>query len=167
VVAQLKDLGARAAEAAGAAKEAAVGAARQARRKAADAASALVENVGGEAGRLLEEQKGLAALEVARYGKIVRQSGRTLNAVGLGRYAESAAGLLDGLAGYLDNRRATELLEDAGAVARRHPGVMIGGMFLAGVALSRLIRIATAAEPGEERDAGVTRRRRRAGARRR
>ena len=110
------------------------------------------EAIKEEAERLFDEQKGKAASKVTRYGKAVHQAAHALRAVkaeGLAEYADSAADAVEGLTSYLEERNLAQVLQDAGEVARRHPGMVIGGMFLTGFAAARFLK-ASASREGEE-----------------
>lgn len=143
VVEQLKDLKGRAADVAGAVRESAGSAAGRVKKKAAEMTRAVTGTIKEEAERLFDEQKGKAASKVTRYGKVVHQAAHALRAVkaeGLAEYVDSAGEKIEGLTEYLEERNLTQVLQDAGEVARRHPGMMIGGMFLTGLALARFLK---------------------------
>ena len=143
VVEQLKELKDRAVDAAGAVRESASGAAEQVKQRASEMTRAITGGIAEEAGRLFEEQKGKAASKVARYGKVIHQSAHALRAVkadGLAEYVDAAADKVEGINEYLEERTLAQVLDDAGEVARSHPGMMLGGMFVAGFALARFLK---------------------------
>ena len=76
---------------------------------------------------------------------------RAVKAEGLADYVDSAAGAVEQLNQYLEERNLAQVIEDAGEVARRHPGMVIGGMFLTGLALGRFLK-ASESRQGEESD---------------
>ena len=155
VVEQLKELKNRAADAAGAVRESASGAAEQVKQRASEMTRAITGGIAEEAGRLFDEQKGKAASKVARYGKVIHQSAHALRAVkadGLAEYVDSAAEKVEGINEYLEERNLAQVLEDVGEVARRHPGMMLGGMFVAGFAMARFLK--ASGEGAEEEDSG-------------
>ena len=151
-LARLKDV---AADAAGTVRRSAGRGAEQVRKKAADIAKAIGGTVKDEAERLFDEQKGKAASQVTRYGKTIKQAGHALRAVkaeGLADYVDSAAGAVEQLNQYLEERNLTQVIEDAGEVARRHPGMVIGGMFLTGLALGRFLKASDSRQGDEDSD---------------
>jgi|SRR3954467_2332076 hypothetical protein len=152
LVEELKQLKGRASEVAGAVREGAGAAAGRVKEGAAEMTRAITGTIKEEAERLFDEQKGKAASKVTRYGKAVHQAAHALRAVkaeGLAEYADSAADAVEGLTSYLEERNLAQVLQDAGEVARRHPGMVIGGMFLTGFAAARFLK-ASASREGEE-----------------
>ena len=157
VVDQLRHLKVRAVDVAGALREGAGGAAVQAKQKAADMTRAITGTIKDEAERLFDEQKGKAASKVTRFGKVMHQAGHALRAVKADAFAEAvddAAEKVEGVTDYLEERNLAQVLQDAGEVARRHPGMMLGGMFLTGLALARFLKAseARAEESDDESD---------------
>jgi hypothetical protein len=152
LVEELKQLKDRAADVAGVVRANAGNAARVAKEKAGEMTRAITGTIKEEAERLFDEQKGKAASKVTRYGKVIHQTAHALHAVkadGLADYVDSAAEKVEGLTTYLEERNLAQVLQDAGEVARRHPGMMIGGMFLTGFALARFVK-ASASREGDE-----------------
>jgi hypothetical protein len=153
VVEQLKELKGRAAEVAGAVRGGATEAAGQVKEKATQMTKAISKTVKEEAERLFDEQKGKAASKVSRYGKVIHQAAHALKAVkadGLAEYVDGAAEKVEGVTDYLEERNLAQVLQDAGEVARRHPGMTIGGMFVAGFALARFLKASESREDGGE-----------------
>ena len=153
VVEQLKELKGRAADAIGSLREGADSAADQVKRKATDVTRAITGTLKEEAERLFDEQKSKAASKVTRYGKVVHQAAHALHAVkadGLADVVDTAAEKIEGITDYIEERNLAQVLEDAGEVARSHPGMMIGGMFLTGFALARFLKAGD--DGGEESD---------------
>jgi hypothetical protein len=72
----------------------------------------------------------------------LRQSDERL----LASLAEQGARRVEGVAATIDHRHAREIYADIEQWAKRHPGVFVVGMALAGVALGRLLR-ASEGEP--------------------
>jgi len=154
VVDQLKQFRERAAEVAGTVRDGAGNAVEQVKQKAADVTRAISSTLRDEAERLFDEQKGKAASKVGRYEKMIQQVAHALRAVKADPVAElvdSAAGQGGGGTDYLEERNLAQVLEDAGEVARRHPGMMIGGMFLTGLAVARFLK-ASDSRPEEDGD---------------
>jgi hypothetical protein len=156
VVEQLRELKERAAEVASSVRDGAAEAAETVKRKAGDMSKAISGTVKEEAERLFDEQKGKAASKVKRYGKAIQQAAHALKAVkaeGLAEYVDAAAEKVEGVTDYLEERNLAQVFEDAGEVARNHPAMTIGGMFIAGFALARFLKASASREDSGD-DAG-------------
>lgn len=158
VVGQLRQLKQRAAEVAENVGSRAADVTGQLKEKAAEMSRAVTDTIKDEAERLFDEQKGKAASKVARYGKVIHQAAHALHAVkadALAGYVDSAGGAVEGLTDYLEERTLAQVLEDTAEVARRHPGMMLGGMFVAGLAAARFLKAsASRDEAGGDGDDG-------------
>ena len=155
VLEQLQQLKERAADVTDAIREGAGEAAGQVKEKAADMTRAIVETIKEEAERLFDEQKGKAASKVTRYSKAIQQAGHALRAVkaeGMAEFVDEAAEKVEGITDYLEERNLAQVLQDAGEVARRHPGMVLGGMFITGFALARFLKASDSREEGEPDD---------------
>ena len=155
---RLRELKERATEVASSVRETAAEATETVKQKAGDMGRAISGTVKEEAERLFEEQKGKAASKVKRYGKVIQQAAHALKAVkaqGLAEYADAAAERVEGVTEYLEERNLAQVLQDAGEVARKHPGMTIGGMFIAGFALARFLKASASREDeGDEEEEG-------------
>lgn len=112
---------------------------QQAREQVTQGAHQLRER--GES--LIEGQKGRAADEVSHLGAAIHGMADRLRDEQnetIAHYADSLAGQLDSAADYLRNRDVMSLFHDAQAFARRRPEVVLGGMFVAGLAIARFIK---------------------------
>ena len=123
----------------------------QVMQKAADVTRAVADGVKEEAERFFNDQKGRIGAKADRWGKAIHQAAHALHAV----KADSAADVVDAAAnrvgnvsGYLEERSLADILSEAEDVARRHPGVMLGGMFVTGLLAARFLK-ASAARDGE------------------
>ena len=117
--------------------------AEQMKQKAAEITEEITGTIRDEAERLFDEQKGKAASKVNRFGKVMHQAAHALHAVkadGVADMVDGAAGRVEGLNEYLEERTLAQVLEDVGEVARSHPGMMLGGLFLAGFAGARFLK---------------------------
>jgi hypothetical protein len=156
LVEELKQLTDRAGEVAGVVRDNAGNAARQVKDKATEMTRAITSTIKEEAEHLFDEQKGKAASKVKGYGKVVHQAAHALHAVkadGLAEYVDSAGAAVEGITDYLEERNLAQVLEDVGEVARSHPGMMIGGMFVTGLALARFLKASgSREEEGQESD---------------
>lgn len=98
----------------------------------------------------VQHQKEKAAEEVHIFGSAIRAAAETLQEENHGHiagYIEAAADELESVSTYLRERRFEELYHDANRFARRHPEIFLGGMFLAGIAITRFLK---ASEPEPE-----------------
>lgn len=162
VVEQLRQLKDRATDVAGAVGRGTREATQQLTQTVAEMTQEITSTIKEEAERLFDEQKGKAAAKVARYGKAIHQGAHALRAVkaeGLAEYVDSAADGVEGLTDYLEERTLAQVIEDTADVARRHPGITFGGMFLAGLAAARFLKASAsrdeaADDGGDEGDEG-------------
>lgn len=139
----LQSLQSAAADMAGRLGESTREAAGQAKEKVADMTRVITDTVKEEAERLFNEQKEKASSKVGRMGKSLNQAAHALRAVkadAAAEYVDSTAGKIQGFSEYIEERNLAQVLEDAGELARRNPGLMVGGMFLAGLAAARFLK---------------------------
>ena len=109
---------------------------QQAARRAGHEAA---REVAGAAARGKERTRS----ELAAVAGALRAAGDSLERDGDGRlsgYADRAARQTDRLAGYLENRDLEAMVADLRDFARRRPELALGGLFVAGIALGRLLR---------------------------
>src|SRR5688572_26957416 len=145
----------------GAASQATTAAADATRRTAAqakDAAAELVEQAKGQAKQLTQqftqqvtdqganmfnEQKSRAAASLGGIGNALRCAAERLHEEqdkNLAGYADSLADGLESTASYLRDSDLRRLMNDAGDFARRRPEWVLGGAFIAGLALVRFLK---------------------------
>jgi hypothetical protein len=77
------------------------------------------------------------------------QAAHTLEEDGLpgaGRYASAVASRIENVSRYVRDARLEHVVRDAQSFARRHPGPVLAGAFLAGIALARFAK-STASRP--------------------
>jgi len=89
------------------------------------------------------EQKERLAEEVGTVSSAIRKAADRLSEErdrNLAEYAEAAAEHLDRMERYLRERASNEMYRDLERFARRRPELVIGGMFVAGVTLARLLK---------------------------
>ena len=116
-----------------------------------DAASGVAD----EAGRTLETTAARSMTQVGdtlhQVADAVRQSSETLQAEQpqAGRFMATAADKLHEVATFISDREPTQLVGDAQQVARRQPGLVVGGGLLAGLLIGRALRSA-GARPQDE-----------------
>ena len=94
----------------------------------------------------LDEQKHNAARHLHTIGDAAHRAAgkfrddRDDNIAG---YIDAMADEVDRLAGYLERRDVNSLASDAQDLARRRPELFLGGMFVAGLALTRFLKAST------------------------
>ena len=96
-----------------------------------------------ESAAVANRQKNRVGEELGNFGSALRSAASRLQETddkGIARYAEQAADQLDSTARYLRQRDITGLAEDLETFARRNPEVFLGGMFLAGLGISRFLK---------------------------
>lgn len=134
------------------AKDAARQAADQTKRKATEYA----EQAKTRGAELIEEQRHNAASQLHTVGEAVHRAAdkfredRDENIAG---YVDAMADEVDRCAQYLEKRDTRALLRDTQQFARRNPEWFLGGMFFAGLALSRFLK-ASRPEPSGPSYAG-------------
>jgi hypothetical protein len=107
------------------------------------------------AASVVQQQKQRAASGLGQFSSAIRDTAGRLQDekdATLAGYAEAAADHLDRAAGYVQASDPSTMLTDAQRFARRRPEIVVGGMFIAGVALARFLK-AGASTAG---DAGIT-----------
>jgi len=91
---------------------------------------------------MAEEQKKSAAEHIGRYSTALRDSAKSVEDEdpNIAYYANMAAERIERVAEYVRSRDLEGLQHDAEDVARRHPALFMGGMFLAGIVLGGLVK---------------------------
>lgn len=92
---------------------------------------------------MLQDQKQRAAEKVEDVGAAVRRAAEKLHEEHddtLASYADAMAGQMEACARYLRERDVNSLMHDAADMARRRPEWVLGGAFVAGLALSRFLK---------------------------
>ena len=114
-------------------------AAGKARQQANQAANRLRQ----QGQHVLQNQKERVAEEISHVGAAAHQAADKLdeeNDHNLASYVHAAADQLDTMAGYLRDSNFRRLSADASHLARRHPEVFFGGMFVVGMSLARFLK---------------------------
>lgn len=110
---------------------------------AGDRAAEAAQKAREYASNVVDQQKRRAAAGLNQFSTAIRDSAGRLQDerdATLAGYAEVVADRLSSAAGYLETSEPNRLLADAQSFARRRPEIVIGGMFVAGVALARLLK---------------------------
>jgi hypothetical protein len=121
----------------------------QVMQKASELTRAVADGVREEAEKFFDEQKGKLGTKVDRVGKAINQAAHALHAVKADPLADAvdAAGERFKLASsYIEERNLGELISDAEDVARRHPAVMLGGLFVTGLLVARFVKASASRE---------------------
>jgi len=95
-----------------------------------------------EAERMALEKKGMAADRIGTYSSAIHDSARSLEEKdpNIAWLTHRTADKINQVAEYLRTRDLSGLRQDAEGIARRHPGVFFGGMFLAGLVLGNVVK---------------------------
>lgn len=143
--------------------KAAVGdAAQRTASEAKDAARRVAEQAKGQAKQLtrdaadqgtamLNEQKSRAADSLGGIGSALHRAAQTLHEEqddNLAQYTDSLADGVESCAHYLRDRDFRSLLHDAGDLTRRRPELVLGGAFVAGLALVRFLKSSSPSSGG-------------------
>lgn len=108
-------------------------------------ASALTRTLRERGQTAFDEQKLRAATELQHLGAAVRRAADKLhdqNSEALAGYVDTAATALDGVARYVEEAELMEIAQEVEQFARRRPALIVGGMFVAGLALGRFVKAA-------------------------
>ena len=115
----------------------------QVMQKASELTRAVTDGVKEEAERFFDEQKGKLGSKVQRVSKVINQAAHALKAVKADAVAEAvdaAAERVEQASSYIEKRNLGDLMSDAEDIARRHPGLMLGGLFVVGLAAARFAK---------------------------
>jgi hypothetical protein len=118
-------------------------AARSAAQKAKRSASEVVSQAQEQAGSLIDNQKKMAADRVKSVADALREAGNKCQQQDdtvISGYANTAAGKLDEVSDYLREHDLRDLLRQGESLARRHPAIFLGSMFIGGLLLGRFLR---------------------------
>lgn len=116
---------------------------KQAKDQVVETARQTTAQARERASNVLAAQKSRLANEVSVFAEALHKAADTLdenNDRKIGGYVHQAADCIDSCVNYLHERDASEMVRRAGEFTRRHPEVVLGGMFLAGVAIARFLK---------------------------
>jgi hypothetical protein len=117
--------------------------AREASRRAAQAANSAADRMRRQGATALMDQKDHAADELSHFSAAIRRAAETLHEEHddrLASYADIAAERIEDASHYLRDADLGRLIDDVEHFARRRPELVFGGLFLAGLALSRFLK---------------------------
>jgi hypothetical protein len=128
--------------------------ARDAAAKLKSAASDTANKAKEHASRIATEKKETAANRLGGYSEAIRDSAKSMEEKdpNLAWFTQQAAEKLQGVADYVRSRDLNELRADAEGLARRHPAVFFGGMFLAGLLVGNVVKASRRKVDGPHRD---------------
>jgi hypothetical protein len=116
---------------------------QQLRQTIGQTAAGVIDAVLDSAERLYEQQRDDTVSRVSSVSKMAARSAHALQVVkasAAAGYIEQAAHRVESATDYLSDRSLAEILEDAGEIVRRNPGAAMGGLFLAGFAMTRFLK---------------------------
>lgn len=119
------------------------------REQASEQATALAQGLRARGQNLVEEQKIRAAAEISNLGAAIRRAADKLHdqkSERLASYVDTAADSLDGVAQYVQEHDLNDLVREMEQFARRRPALIVGGVFLAGLAVGRFVKAAQPAQ---------------------
>jgi hypothetical protein len=116
--------------------------ARETASKVKDAASSTALRAKEEAQRFATEKKETAANRITSYSSAIHDTARSLEEQdpNIAWFTHRTADRLQSIADYVRNRDFATLRQDAEDMARRHPAVFFGGMFLAGLVVGNFVK---------------------------
>jgi len=107
-----------------------------------------MEKAKEKTGSMLEEQKhnlasglGTVAQEIRKVGDDLQHSGESNQITEFtAKYSDTIAGGIERVSDYIERHDVQDFVSDVQDFARRHPGIFIGGAFLAGMAATRFLK---------------------------
>lgn len=140
---QAEELGHKASDKAREAGESLKRAGRDAAERASEAARQTGDQVRERASAIVADRKSRLADEVGVFGEALHRAADTLDEnddAALGSYAHQAGDMIDSCARYLRDADPSEMIRGVSNFTRRHPELVLGGLFLAGVSLARFLK---------------------------
>lgn len=108
--------------------------AREKAQQLKDAASQTAQQAKDRAAQTVGDKRGEVADRIGGYSSAVRESARSLEDQdpNIAWFTNQAADRLQGVANYVRDRDLSSLRRDAEDFGRRHPALLLGGLFLTG-----------------------------------
>lgn len=126
-------------------------------------AQAATQQLRDRSNELVGKQKERVVDEVSHFSAAIRSAAEKLHEQkddAIAGYVDTLADQVDRVSDYLRDRDLTGMAQDVANFARRRPEIVLGGMFLGGLLLARVLKAATAssggAGTGQGYDAGFT-----------
>jgi DNA transposition AAA+ family ATPase len=113
------------------------------KKEIGDAAESVMRTIREEAEELFEDRRGSVASRVSKFGKVVHQAAHALHAVkmdGVAGYIDAAADQAKRASNYIKERKLKDITQDASRLVSRHRGLIVGGLFITGLALARFLK---------------------------
>lgn len=123
---------------------------RQARDQAMNAARETSSRIRSQASSRIREGKDRVVEEVHVFGEALHCAADTLdknNDEKAGRYIHQAADWVDSFADSLQRQDPDQMMRAASNFTRRHPEIVLGGLFMAGIAAARFLKASNRHEP--------------------
>lgn len=116
--------------------------ARHAAQEAKQSAAGVFDQAKEKVSHLAEEQRETMAHRIGSYSSAIRDSAKSIenDDPNIAHYANEAADRIERVANYVREVDVSSLRRDAESLARRHPAVFMGGMFVAGLVLGNLVK---------------------------
>jgi hypothetical protein len=108
-----------------------------------ESAQSTAEEFRKQGASFVQDRKVKAADQLNSFSAAIRSAADRLheeNDHNLAGYAEAAAERVEGAARYLGERDFSRIADDVESFARRQPELFLGGMFLAGMGISRFLK---------------------------
>jgi ElaB/YqjD/DUF883 family membrane-anchored ribosome-binding protein len=115
----------------------------QLRQKGVELKDQMKDKARGRVRSVVSEQAKRAASELDAATDALRQAGQNLrerDKAALSQYADKAAVQIERLSHYLHEKDFDQFVDDAEDFVRRRPLMVIGGVFVAGIALARFFK---------------------------
>ncbi|MEA2711966.1 MAG: hypothetical protein QOF78_4567 [Phycisphaerales bacterium] len=115
------------------------------REEVGERATNLTRNLRERGLSAIDEQKTRAAAEISSIGAAVRRAADKLHdqkSETLAHYIDTAAESIDSVARYVRKSDLNDLTREIEQFARRRPALIVGGMFIAGLAVGRFVKAA-------------------------
>jgi hypothetical protein len=105
-------------------------------------ASSVLSEAKQTAADMAEKQRSSVADKIGNYGNAIHRSAESMEGEdpNIGWLTHRVADRLNGVADYIRGRDLTQLKHDAEDIARRHPALFLGGLFVAGLVIGNLAK---------------------------
>ncbi|MEO6569049.1 MAG: hypothetical protein ABIO94_09840 [Opitutaceae bacterium] len=133
--------------------------ARETVEQVKNATASTVNRAKEETGKIVSDKRRVAAEKIGGYSSAIHDSAKSLEGKdpNIAWFTHRAADRLQTVADYVRDRDMTDLRHDAEDVARRHPAVFFGGLFVAGLLIGNLLKASGGTrenEPGSRQFSG-------------
>jgi len=131
-------------------------AARETVDQVKSAASSTINSAKEEAAKIASDRKRATAERIGGYSSAIHDSAKSLEEKdpNIAWFTHRAADRLQGVADYVRDRDFRDLRSDAEEMARRHPAVFFGGLFVAGLLVGNLLKASAGATARSQSEDG-------------